>query len=145
MREPLDFFVAGLPKGQPRIRAVNRGKFAGVYDPGTANDWKAAVRQEAQDAWDGIPFTGPIGLDLFFWFPRPKSHFNAKGIRKDTAPRWHTHRPDRDNLDKAILDTLKNLGVFIDDAQVCIGKISKQYTETNGGAGVNIELYEAEP
>ncbi len=36
----------------------------------------------------------------------------------------HTGRPDRDNLDKAVLDAMKGL-IFRDDAQVCAGTIEK--------------------
>ncbi len=31
-------FIKGIPKGQPRVRAFVRGRHAGVYDPGTADD-----------------------------------------------------------------------------------------------------------
>ena len=33
-----EFFVAGEPKPQPRVRAYRLGNRAGVYDPGTAED-----------------------------------------------------------------------------------------------------------
>ena len=40
---PIIFFAAGSPKGQPRVRAFVRGNHAGVYDPGTANEFKTSI------------------------------------------------------------------------------------------------------
>lgn len=36
----------------------------------------------------------------------------------------HAKKPDRDNLDKAYLDALRGL-LWIDDAQICDGRIEK--------------------
>lgn len=137
MKPTLQFFVHGLPKGQPRARACRRGKFSGVYDPGTADAWKWAVRAAAKDAWEGTPFVGPIRLDVTFYFPRPKSHFRANGDLKEKAPEWHTSKPDRDNLEKALMDALTTLGVWADDCQVCTGSVRKLY-RTEGGAWVTV-------
>ena len=37
---------------------------------------------------------------------------------------FHSSKPDRDNLDKAVMDALKGLA-WIDDSQVCQGEIQK--------------------
>jgi Holliday junction resolvase RusA-like endonuclease len=37
---------------------------------------------------------------------------------------YHAKKPDRDNLDKAVMDALKGLA-WIDDSQVCDGRIIK--------------------
>lgn len=156
MRPPLEFFVAGLPKAQPRAKARAFGKFAQVYNPKTADDWKMIVRTEAQKAWRESgniqPWTGPLCVNLTFYFPRPKNHFRSNGELKPNAPKWHTAKPDRDNSDKAILDTLTNLGIWQDDKQVCDGRIRKLYTQTSGlfdnlqcAAGCEIEIKEAQP
>lgn len=157
MRAPLYFFVAGLPIPQPRGRARNMGKFARVFNaPGKHDDWKMIVRNEARLAWVAsdpeiipIPWAGPLCVNLTFYFPRPKSHFNTKGFLKDKAPKWHTTKPDRDNSDKAVLDALTNLGIWGDDKQVCDGRIRKFYTEyttpdLQGQMGCRIEIKEAD-
>ena len=151
MRPPITFFVAGIPKGQPRSRACVRGKHAGVYDPGTANDWKGLIRLEARRAWEvdgvGTPFTGPTKIDESFFFPRPGNHFGSKKnvpYLKPDAPEWHTGKPDRDNLDKAVLDALKNLGILSDDAIVCDGKPTKRYAAPGATPGCHITIQEAE-
>jgi crossover junction endodeoxyribonuclease RusA len=135
VRPPLEFFCAGLPKAQPRAKARAFGKFAQVYNPTTADDWKMIVRNEAWKAWAAnayTPWEGPLRVDLTFYFPRPKNHFRSNGELKPTAPLWHTTKPDRDNSDKAVLDALTNLGIWHDDKQVCDGRIRKQYAAIPG-------------
>ena len=39
----ISIFVHGLPVAQPRAKAVAFGGRARVYNPGTANEWKACV------------------------------------------------------------------------------------------------------
>ena len=150
MRPALTFFVAGLPKAQPRAKARAFGKFAQVYNPKTADDWKMIVRAESQKAWresgDLNKFEGPLCVNLTFYFPRPKGHYRSNGELKPTAPKWHTAKPDRDNSDKAILDTLTNLGIWQDDKQVCDGRIRKLYAVGVGlvnTPGCFIEIKEA--
>jgi len=80
-------------------------------------------------------------LFVAVYFKRPKSHFYT-GKRSDVlrpdAPNFHTSKPDRDNLDKAILDALTNAGIWKDDAQVCAGIITKSYVQFIAGANVTI-------
>lgn len=150
MRTPLSFFVAGLPKAQPRAKARAFGKFAQVYNPKTADDWtaddwKMIVRHEARRAWeasgDASPWSGPLRVDLTFYFPRRKNHFRSNGELKPFAPIWHVAKPDRDNLDKGVLDALTNLGLWPDDKQVCDGLIRKLY---GAQPGCEITIAEAQ-
>lgn len=140
MRQALSFFAQGLPKGQPRVRACRRGHHSGTYDPGTADAWKAIVRLEAKAAWDGAQFEGAVRAQLNFFFPRPKGHFNKNGL-KELAPTRHTGRPDSDNLAKAVLDALTNLGLWRDDSQVSTLLVVKSYSN-NGASGAQIEIAE---
>lgn len=146
MMQPISFWVAGEPKGQPRPKATKRGKHAAVYDPGTANEWKARVHIAARDILPASPLTEPLRVDLTFFFPRPKGHYRS-GKRshelKDGAPLHHTGKPDRDNADKAIMDQLTVSRMWMDDSQVCDGRIRKLY-EDGRGPGVLIEITEAQ-
>lgn len=121
------FRAFGIPKGQPRARACVRGRHAAMYDPGTADDWKTIVRNAALKQWNGPAFDAPVRIDLTFFFPRPKSHGKRNGELRENAPTWHTGKPDRDNLDKAVLDALVNACVLRDDSIVCLGTVSKVY------------------
>lgn len=139
------FFVPGIPKGQPRARACIRGRHAGIYNPATADDWKSAVYDSAKRFAPQSPEAGPVCVDLTFYFPRPKGHYRTgrrtHELRPD-APKFHTSKPDRDNSDKAVLDSLSQLGFWKDDAQVCDGRIQKLY---GARTGVEIVIRNAEP
>jgi len=123
--------VCGEPKAQPRVKAFRRGSHAGVYDPGTADGWKLLVRHEASKVWDAVKFTGPVAVELAFYMPRPKSHFGKNGL-KATAPHAHTGKPDLDNLEKAVLDALTQLGIWDDDSQVAVVTKCKCYSPVPG-------------
>lgn len=133
----LTFRAVGIPKGQPRARACIRGRHAGIYDPGTADDWKSIVRAAAMKEWDKVPFDGPLSVDILFWIPRPKSHYKRQELRDD-APYWCVTKPDRDNLDKAVLDALTSAGIIADDCLVAAGNITKLYASELPGAEVVI-------
>ncbi len=142
MSEYLSFFVPGLPKGQPRVKACIRGKHAGVYDPGTADAWKMAVAESWR--YTKMPtFIKPVRVTLECIFPRPKSHFgsgkNAQTL-KLSAPLFHTSKPDADNLAKAILDVLTRLKAWQDDSLVFDLRVIRQWDNgSSTGARITIE------
>lgn len=157
----IEVFVQGTPKGQPRPRAFSRGGKASVYNPATAEGWKSEIAH-ALRKWSNIEHTGPVSVTLVCTFKRPASHFIVrKGIRaslKLRAPKWHTQKPDGDNLAKAVLDTCSQIGIWKDDAQVVtlvVHKIWSMPTPKGGGQmtpqGVLISIdswtyeYEDEP
>lgn len=134
------FTVFGEPKGQPRPRAFARrvgNKYvARVFDAGTAEGWKSAVALAAKPFAPAAPISGPVRVDLVFCFARPKSHFkgnNPERELRETAPHRHCSKPDIDNLAKAVLDALTQLGVFWrDDSQVCEIYAEKFYAQRSG-------------
>jgi Holliday junction resolvase RusA-like endonuclease len=146
MNELYSFTVSGDPKGQPRPRAfamrMPDGKYsARVFDSGTAEGWKAQVVLAAKPHAPARPLAGPVQVRIAFVFRRPNSHFRssnpAKELRGD-APTYHTSKPDSDNLAKAVLDALTQLGTFWrDDSQVCSLFAGKTYGP-NPGAVVEI-------
>jgi Holliday junction resolvase RusA-like endonuclease len=148
---PIQFFTGGDPKAQPRPRAFARqfgSKWqARVYEAGTAEGWKSSIAQSAKVHCPEKPLTGPIHVDLIFFFRRPKNHFrsgkHSDELRKD-APRWHSSKPDRDNLDKAVLDALTQLGFFEDDSQVCSGTVEKRWVNKLGLAGCSVLIRQHE-
>ena len=140
--------VDGDPKGQPRPRAFAR-KFgkkwsARMYDLGTAENWKNIVAAEVKKHHIGDPILRGVAvtLDLVFLMRRPKAHFRTgrnTGTMKTTAPLAHTVKPDLDNLEKAILDCLKDAGFFHDDSQVSAKVGEKRYVLGNERPGLRRE------
>lgn len=135
------FRVYGRPKGQPRPRAFVRtfgGKpQARVYDAGTAEGWKGQIAMAAQHHRPPAPLEVPVTVNSVFLFPRPK-----RLLRKRDPPGRipHTSKPDRDNLDKAVLDCLVELGFFKDDAIICDGRIEKWYCAMDEAPGAIITI-----
>lgn len=127
----IKFFVAGEPKPQPRPRAFARkmgDKFvARVFDAGTAEHWKSQIAIAAKPFLPATPIAGPVRLRVVFNLPRPKGHSRSNGELKASAPIWHVGRPDVDNYIKAVMDALTQIGLWVDDSQVCQLEAWKQY------------------
>lgn len=109
---------------------------ARVFDAGTAEGWKSQVALAAKPHAPTEPLTGALFVELWFHLPRPKGHFRGgkpdRGLKPD-APLWHTGKPDADNLAKAVLDALTQLGAFWrDDSQVARLAVRKGYSSTPG-------------
>jgi len=132
--QPIEIIVYGDPQAQKRHRTfrMNSGgdRFGNMHvDPSKAkkNDLLWVIQEMRPEK----PLDFAIRVDAVFFFKRPKSHYRTgknSHILRDDAPYWHIGKPDRDNLDKFILDAMK--GVFWkDDSIVCDGNISKKYDE----------------
>jgi crossover junction endodeoxyribonuclease RusA len=100
--------------------------------------WRASVAHMAGIAMldKGDPFEGPVELQLYFAFTRPKKHFRANGQLRDDAPRYVTSKGvgDIDKLVRAVADALTGI-VYLDDSQIAVLSASKTYGTR---AGVNI-------
>ena len=104
-------------------------------------------QDQIERGWpDGKLASCPILISLRFLLPRPKSHFVAgdrsRPLRAD-APLWHTPTPDRDNLEKAVLDALGGFDdapslVWVDDSRVVAGPVEKFYSNDSPGVLVSI-------
>ena len=139
----LSFWVGEVPKPQPRPRVNARGAFANIYNPPTADAWKAAVEAAAIAAMRA-KLAGPLLLHVDFYLPRPKSHLKKCGTLKDSAPLRVMGKPDLDNLIKSTMDALTRSGIWQDDAQVVGLSANKQYEFTTAqGPGARIRVCEA--
>jgi Holliday junction resolvase RusA-like endonuclease len=121
--------VLGEPKAQARHRHFTRGTFSGTYDP--SKDKKETFASILQSQAPKEPIPEPIMLDLTFYMSRPKNHYGTgkkSEIMKDTAPEYHSGRPDLDNLTKFVQDAMNKI-FWKDDAQICILNAQKKYSE----------------
>lgn len=75
-------------------------------------------------------FSDAYSVSWIAYFSMPKSWSKKK--KKEMRGQRHRQKPDRDNIDKAILDSL-----MPEDSGVCDGSISKRWDD---GEGARIEL-----
>lgn len=129
--------ILGDPLAQKRHRVTGipgsadgtRKQSFRQYDPGAASkgDFLSIIQKEAPE----IPLTGAVRLDCYFYFQRPSSHYGSgknAGVLKSSSPTYKISKPDRDNLDKFVLDAMSKV-YWKDDSQVCAGEILKVYDE----------------
>lgn len=134
--------VPGTPVAQPRTKAALVRGFVRVYTPGKANSWKDTIAHFAQatvaeKGWQKPDRSIGLCVDIDFHFPRP----SGSGYRKSSL--WKFTKPDRDNLDKAVLDGLTWSGIIHDDAQVVDGRIRKLIDDDWHGAVIRISPAES--
>ena len=136
----IDFFVAGTPKAQPRVKAFVRGGHAGVYTPDGAESWKQAVRRETVANAPESAVAHPVRVSMDFFLSRPKAHYKRDGSVKANSPVWHCKKPDLDNLIKAVVDAITDTQrVWMDDSQICQISATKSYALNASGCSVRID------
>lgn len=140
----IEFFVSGDPKAQPRPRAFARGGHVRMYDPGTAEGWKGLIAAAAKPHRPPAPLTGPVDLTIRYFLRRPKNHYRTGRYAdelKPGAPSFHySHRFDVDNLAKAVMDCLTQLGFWEDDGQVALLSVGKRFIRPGAVPGAFISL-----
>lgn len=128
-----------------RVQAWERtgGNGARRYTRPKSAAYKRLIATVARAAMAGRePFAGPVRVDWIAAFARPKRRpaevppeawrTGARVVRTGT--------PDRDNIDKAILDGLTTAQVWGDDAAVVSGEIAKVYAARGEGAHVEVRV-----
>ncbi len=123
------FQVHGLPipQGSTRVWMVN-GKPITTSSAKGLGSWRRLVADVAQNYAPKAPWDGPVGIELHFGLPKPKSAPKTRRV-------WPDKRPDLDKLTRAVLDALTYV-VFADDSQVIDIRASKDY----GAPGVVVEV-----
>jgi len=121
----LFFMIQGQPvaKGRPRFTRSGR-----TYTPAKTAKWADMAAYIMRETFNGDALGGPIKLEIIAVFQRPKNRFR----RRDPFGRyWHTHKPDKDNVEKNISDALQKAGVITNDSCICTGQTSKYYASKN--------------
>jgi len=137
------FTVHGLPKPQPRVKARNLGKHAGVYTPSPKGfrKWQALVTiaAKAMPDFPRPPLVGPVRIDRVWFLPRPQRLMRKKDP-VGPIPMDNKRHGDIDNLDKLLLDTLTKANVWEDDGQVCQGEPQKWWVAKYGEPGLVVVI-----
>ena len=132
------FNVYGKPEpAGSKIAGVSKAGRRFVRDDNPASSgWKDRVAKAAGETMDGRPpLDGPVGLEITFYLPRPKSHYGRRGLLP-SAPPYPIGRPDLTKLLRGTEDGLKGI-VWRDDAQVVSTRARKRYAD---GMGASAEI-----
>jgi len=131
-----EFTIDCEPKaqGRPRARIIqlkdkSRPPFVSIYDDPKSAKAKLEFAIKARQYAPEKLIDQAIRVDTTFYMPRPKNHYGTgrnSDKLKDSAPQFHIKKPDRDNLDKLVLDALTG-AIWTDDSIVCKGFIEKVY------------------
>lgn len=107
--------LPGLPIAQPRGRYVvlpNGRPRPIVPKEHPVHAYRQGLALLARQAMGAaLPYREPVCVHLLFIFP-PNKESRAAGV-----PEWHRDTPDLDNLEKAVLDSIRGI-IYRDDRQV---------------------------
>lgn len=117
----LSFKIDPVAKGRPRL-----SKF-GVYTPKKTKDFEKAIRSMCGDI---TPLEGALFVHITYYIKRPKT------VKRD----YPTVKPDLDNFDKNLLDSLNGYA-YHDDSQI-IRKLSEKCYSHSGR--IEVELWTIE-
>lgn len=130
MGRKVSFSIPGEPKGKGRPRAVPGIDAAGelfvrLVTPADTREAEARVRAAFRKAHPNHkPFTGPVLLRFTAVFETPSSFNRALREAAARGDLYATKKPDKDNIEKLIVDALNKVA-FADDQQVMGGGIKR--------------------
>ncbi|MDP3940598.1 MAG: RusA family crossover junction endodeoxyribonuclease [Deltaproteobacteria bacterium] len=129
--------IAPAAKGRPKARVLQLGArtIAQMYTPATTRAFEATIADMAAARLEGRILEGPLRVDILAVLQRPQGLLRKRDPEGIT---WAPKRPDRDNLEKAVLDGLS--ACFRDDAQVVAGETIKVYAEKTGCPRVVVRI-----
>lgn len=119
----VSFTIPGKPFGKKRHRigvVAGRGH---AFNPEENRSFEQKVAEIARPLFPA-PIEGPVKLRIVAVFEIPKSW--SKKRQAEALGTYHTQKPDRDNIEKAIQDGLNRIA-FRDDGQVADGRCVKRW------------------
>ena len=123
MRDPVVFIIWSEPvaKGRPRFSRRR------TYTPKKTKQYEDRVAEIARrEMQSKPPLGGAVRMEVIACFRVPPSWPRWKRLAAQAGLLGHTHRPDLDNLGKAISDALNGI-VYEDDSQITEMDIKKSY------------------
>mgnify|MGYP001561976327 CR=1 FL=1 len=145
------FTVPLVPRGKGAARhGTTRTGIHVTYKDAKTENYMAAVATCAASALSGVRLDGPLKIDIVAVFPRTKELLRLHGRGPDKGKLvhgagriWCPQKPDKDNIDKAIFDSLK--AWLRDDCKVVCGDTPKVYCATNEAPHVEVYILEPPP
>ena len=148
----VEFRVFGLPgpQGSKSFKGYKNGRAIMAESSLKVKPWRYAIQTTARDHYSGEPITGPVRVEIDFFFARPKSHYRTgkySGILKPDAPLYTVSHGDGDldKLDRGVMDSLSFVTggcVIRDDCLVVSIASSKQYANEISPPGAAIKVIE---
>ena len=117
------FTIPGKPFGKKRHRIGKIGGHARAFNPEENVSFERQVATIARPYFP-VPIEGPVRVRIVATFEVPKSW--SKKRQAEALGSYHTQKPDRDNIDKAVQDGLNRIA-FTDDSQVADGRCVKRW------------------
>lgn len=128
---PVKFEVLGVPVGKGRPRFSTQGGFVRAITPEKTANYETLVKLAyRQECGEIEPYERDIPLAAYItaYFPIPKSASKKKREEMLCGRVMHTHKPDCDNIVKAILDALNGIAYY-DDSQIAQIHVGKYYSD----------------
>lgn len=114
----IELTIEGEPVGKGRPRVTTRGKFAHAYTPKKTKNYEQHVVNTYKSKYNySHKLKGPLKSEVLAFFPIPKSASKKKRELMKNNIITNTHKPDIDNIEKSILDSLNGLA-YEDDSQI---------------------------
>lgn len=136
----IDLYVHGHPAPQGSKRHVGGGRM--IEASKKVTPWREAVVGEVlRLRLDGTAISEACGVDVCFYFNRPKSHYGPDGL-KDNAPAVPNLRSvgDLDKLVRSTLDGLVQASLLHDDSHVVDLTARKRYASLAYPMGARIRI-----
>ena len=122
--------IPGDPIPQPRARCYRRGNLNIFYDPAQAKkvDIRECIKEQLKDEFPELPvFHSSLALSICIIFEMPIPQSWSKKKRELHIDKPHISKPDIDNLEVIVFNTLSGI-VYHDDRQISHTKCVKRYS-----------------
>lgn len=122
----IQFSIPGPPQGKARPK-FGKGR---AYTPNGTVIYEKIVRcRYLAEAQEEPIMTGPVTVDIWAFYPIPKSAGKSTREKMCHMELRPTKKPDLDNVAKIICDALNGLA-YKDDAQVVELRVHKDFSES---------------
>jgi Holliday junction resolvase RusA-like endonuclease len=128
----LMFTVPGTPVGSARPRVTRNG----TYIPKRTKMYMNDIRKRYADRYH---FDGPVFVEIYAFFPIPKSYSKKERELLREMNYAYTKKPDCDNLTKCVLDALNGIA-YNDDSQVCYTLCLKEYAKPGEEPRIQVSI-----
>lgn len=136
----------GKARAKPRVRMKKKGRAGPAYKiwhqtPQKTVDGEEFIRMIAREA--GVQMIhGPVGMRVLALFPTNVSDTKKQKAEKLAGGAWHMQKPDRDNVEKLVMDALSGIA-YPDDCRSPHGTVTKRWVDRDLSEGsLTITIWE---